>query len=185
MEASAKVSSEQVMAMLDEIASTQGTGSGDLQTALAMKSAEGVRIYFAESMLGLSSPMGPVASILGLTKFDFLGQPDLTWSQIATARVFFFDAPGENGRNNGMIIGYSKTGETAMTYVGFTGTGTLEDSQLTTRLSANGVEKLILRSYEVSGGDLQNVIQLLAWETDGGGGEGFIGKFSVLVGFGD
>jgi hypothetical protein len=187
------VTSEQMFAALSEVsaAQTSSAGGGDLSAALAMKDQAGVRIYFAQSKNtkdakgNFIDPMGPVASIVSLTNFDFMGALDLHWTLLEEARIFFFDIPTEAGHTNGLIVGVRKAGETALTYAGFTGTGTMNEADLVVTLAAGGVDKLVLRTFDVDGDDLDNVIQMLVWDIDASGGEFYNGKFSTLIGFGD
>ncbi len=177
------IDSERMTTALSEISVTSA-GGGDIQTALAMKDQPGVRIYYAESS-GPQSPMGPVASIISLTYFDFLGAPGLAWSAFEEARVFFFDLPSETGHQNALIVGLRKAGETQINYSGFTGVASFGDSDMTVTLQEGGVDKVVLRSNDVEDGDLKQVIQLLVWDIDSSGTELYNGKFSTLIGFGD
>ena len=185
-DADAGVSAEEMLAMLEEVQGTQGQSinGGSLSQALALKDDPATRIYFAESS-GIKSPLGPVASVLSLTNFEFLGAPDLWWGAIEEARIFFMDLPTESGRQNSLIIGVRKFGETSLSYAGFTGIGSLSEEELVVTLLANGADKVVLRSFDVEEDDLANVIQLLVWDIDGAGMEYYNGKFSTLVGYGD
>jgi hypothetical protein len=187
------VTAEEMYAALGEVsaAQTSSTSGGDLNGALAMKDQPGVRIYFAQSKnqkdgkKNFIDPMGPVASIVSLTNLDFMGALGLSWSVLEEARIFFFDVPTEAGHTNGLILGVRKNGETSLTYAGFTGTGTMNEADLVVTLQAGGADKLVLRTFDVAGDDLENVIQMLVWDIDASGGEFYNGKFSTLIGFGD
>jgi hypothetical protein len=183
----AGIDSTRMLAALGEISGAQAaSGSGDLQSALALKDQEGVRIYYAEST-GITSPMGPVASIVSLTDFGFLGFPGMIWSSFEEARVFFMDVPGADGSHtNSLIVGLRKPGESALTYAGYTGSASIGDIDMVVTLQANGADKVVLRTFDVDGGDLENVIQMLVWDIDpSSGAELYNGKFSTLIGFGD
>ena len=187
------VTAEQMYAALGEVSTAQGasTGGGDLSGALAMKDQPGVRIYFAQSKNtkdgkgNFLDPMGPVASIVSLTNLDFMGAVGLSWNVLEEARIFFFDVPTEAGHTNGLILGVRKVGEASLTYAGFTGTGTMNEADLVVTLATGGVDKLVLRTFDVDGNDLENVIQMLVWDIDPSGAEFYNGKFSTLIGFGD
>lgn len=186
-EGDAEVTAEQMLSYLGEVSSAQttSTSGGDLAGALALKDQEGVRIYFAESS-GINSPMGPVASVLSLGNFEFMGMPELTWNQIEQTRVFFLDVPtADGGHTSGLIVGIRKAGETALTYAGFTGSGAMNEEDFVVTLQANGADKMVLRTFDVDGGDLTSVIQMLIWDIDPSGAEYYNGKFSTLIGFGD
>lgn len=186
-EADAEVTAAEMLAMLDEVQGTQAqsfSGSGSLNEALALKDEAAVRIYFAESS-GIKSPLGPVASVLSLTSFDFLGVSDLWWGLIEETRIFFMDLPTDTGRRNSLILGIRKAGETAMTYAGYTGTGDMSEADMIVTLQAGGVDKLMLQTFDVEEDDLTDVIQMLVWDFDASGSSRYIGKFSTLVGYGD
>ncbi len=191
----AGVSAEEVLSMLGEVSSAQAssaTGS-DLTGALALKDQAGVRIYFAQSKNQKDAqqrnidPMGPVASILSLTNFEFLGRPGVSWAGLTVegiqeARVFFLDVPNADGTHSaGLIVGMRKAEEQALTYAGFTGSGSMGDSEFTVTFPG----KLVLRTNDVESGDLSGVIQMLVWDLDENGNEYYNGKFSTLIGFGD
>jgi len=185
-DADAGVSAEEMLAMLNEVqgAQSQSLSGGSLSEALALKDDPNTRIYFAESS-GPTSPLGPVASVLSLISFEFLGAPELWWGDIEETRIFFLDQPNESGRRNSLILGLRKKGESMISYVGFTGIGAMSSKDLVVTLQAGGQDKLVLRTFDVDGDDLKGVIQMLVWDIDFSGNERYIGKFSTLVGFGD
>jgi hypothetical protein len=181
-EADAEITPEEMMAMLDEVQSAQGQSlvSGDVSTALAMKDEPGVAIFFADA----PGPLGPVASVLSIGDFNFIGQSGLSYSGISEARIFFFDNPTSGGRQNGLILAIKQADGGSFSYYGFTGNSSIEDGEFVAVLGSNGQEKLVLRSFDVDGDDLAGVIQLQVYEIEAGGNERYIGKFSTLVGFG-
>lgn len=181
-EADAEITAEEMTAMLDEVQSAQGQSlvGGDVNQALAMKDQPGVAIFFADS----PGPLGPVASVLSIGHFDFIGQSGLTYSSISEARIFFFDNPVAGGRENGLIIGIKQADGGSFSYYGFTGNSTISDGEFVAVMSSGGQEKLVLRSFDVDDDDLAGVIQLQVYDIDANGSERYIGKFSTLVGFG-
>lgn len=173
------ISSEEVMAMLNEVGGGQGFGAGDLTTALNLKDDPATAIYFADA----PSSLGPVASVVSLMNFDFLGLPDLWWGAIAQARVFFMDTPTDSGRQAALIIGLDQ-GSGTFSYHALSGSSTIDGREFVAELSGGGQTRLVLRSFDVQDGDLAAVIQLKAYDHDSSGNERYIGKFSTLVGFG-
>lgn len=186
---SAELSQADMESMLGEIqqnSQAQTMSTGSLQDVLAMKDDPNARIYFAyadNSDLKNKAPMGPAGSILSLNSFDFLGLANVTWRALVEARVFFFDVPAEGGRQAGLIIGLRTSQDGALQYVGLKGTSSIADGELTAELSG-GARTLYVRSYDVDGGELDQVIQLQAFEINDAGAESYIGKFSTLYGFG-
>jgi hypothetical protein len=182
-DADAEVTSEEMMAMLDEVQSAQGQSlvSGDVSTALAMKDQPGVAIFFADG----PGPLGPVASVLSIFDFNFIGQSGLTYSAISQARIFFFDNPVSGSRENGLILAIKQSSDGAsFNYYGFTGNSTISDGEFVAVMSSGGQDKIVLRSFDVDGDDLAGVIQLQVYAIEADGSERYIGKFSTLVGFG-
>lgn len=187
-EVDAEISQEDMEAMLGEVQAGQAdpNSSGSLQEVLALKDDPNARIYFAyadNSDLKNKAPMGPAGSIVSLNSFNFLGIADLTWRMLVEARVFFFDVPSEGGRQAGLIIGIRRAGEEALKYSALKGTSSIADNELTAELTGAS-STLYVRSYDVDGDELLNVIQLQAFEIDSAGTESYIGKFSTLYGFG-
>lgn len=181
-DADAELSAAELLSMLNEIGSVQGTsGSSSLSQALAMKDDPNASIYFADG----PGPLGTPASIVSLVSFDFLGTAgrDLWWGALQEVRVFFFDSPTVNGRKNGLILALKRHSSNAFEYYGFTGYSALGDEDYEAVMLSNGQEKLVLRSFDVEDGDLAPVIQLQVYEIDAYGNENFIGKFSTLVGY--
>jgi hypothetical protein len=88
-----------------------------------------------------------------------LGQSGETYRSFEEVRVFFFDLPSESGHQNGLIVGLRKYGESGLTYTAFSGSGSFGDSDMSVTLQANGSDRIVLRSYDVTDGDLDNVIQ--------------------------
>lgn len=177
-EGDAQISGEEMLQILGEVQTGSSLMGGNVSQVLQLKDDPATAIYFADA----PGSLGPVASVLSLFNFEFLGQPDLAWDSITQARVFFLDRPADGGRQTGLIIGIG-VGGGSLSYYGFSGTGSIENGEFVAQLSG-GQKNITLRSYDIEGGDLSGTIQLQVYDVDAAGNERYIGKFSTLVGFG-
>ncbi len=181
-EAEAGISPRELMHLLSEVQSQQDDSltASDVNEALRLKDESDTAIFFASA----PGPIGSVASVLSLTNFEFIGQASLSWREIVGARVFFFDRPTEVGRENALLIGICNSGSESFQFYGFSGTSSINDGEFEAVMSSGGLQKLILRSFDIDGAALSGVIQLRVYGFDSNGHERYIGKFSTLVGFG-
>jgi hypothetical protein len=177
-EADADITASEMLSMLNEVSAA--SAGGDVANAKALSNDPNAAIYFADA----PASGWTVASVASLIDWTFLGSSGngLWYGGIAEVRVFYIDVPS-SPRQTGLIIGIKKNGESAYTYHGFTGTGSMGSEDYETVLSQNGQKRLVLRSMDVEDDDLAPVIQLKAFAFDSLG-EYYIGKFSTLVGFG-
>jgi hypothetical protein len=177
----ANISAEDMMALLNEVqsASTQSTGGGNLSSILAMKDDPNTTIYFGDA----GPPQPNVLSVLAFDTLDFLASGQgYDWTNINSARVFFFDNP-TGGHTDGLIIGILPNGAQQFQYFGFYGAGQIDSGTLTATLLGDNGNALIVRSDDVDGQTLTGTIQLRVYELDGGGNEVYIGKVPSLEGF--
>lgn len=160
-----------VKQLLTEAASAQ-SGSGDVSAATQYQ--EGAYIYFAEAP---SDGIGQrAANLLAFNDLSWLGSVAASADTIANARVFFLD----NGSGYGLVVGTEQTPGSGYTYSSFGGTGRFEDGEFVADLTGSG-GSIRVRSWDVSGSDLQSVIQLRVYHA-GDGGEDYLGKITVLFG---
>lgn len=172
----AEITPEEVNQMLDEIQAASGDGGvGD---ALALRDSPDAQIFFADA----PGPLGPVASILSIYRFNFLRE-GINHGDIVGARVFFIDSYDDRGRVFGLIIGIQQINDDGYTYYGLTGRGDVSDTNMRVVLSNANGPALTLRSYDVFRGELNAVIQIKAYDYDSAGNEVYNGKFSTMIGF--
>lgn len=193
----ADVSEQQLEAAINDIsANASSTGGGDTSQVLALKDDPSSIVYYAEA----PGSMGSVANLIGITDFSFLGSGfDLWYGNITAARVIFVDLPSTTGRQDGLILGLQSSalgsstqtvtngdGTTStvagFTYFAFTGTGSINGGEFSAQMQGGGT--VIVRTTDVSDGDLDGVIQLRFYAADQSGNEVYIGKISTLAGFG-
>jgi hypothetical protein len=183
----ADVSEEQLQAALDDIsAGTSNVGGGDTSQVLALKDDAAAIVYYAEA----PGSMGSVANLIGITDFSFLNSGlDIWYGNITAARVIFIDLPTASGRQDGLILGLATsssaqtTAASGFTYYSFTGNGSIGGGEFSAQMQGGGT--VIIRTTDVSDGDLDGVIQLRFYAADQSGNEVYIGKISTLAGFGN
>lgn len=188
----ADVSSAQLQAAIDDISTgAANVGNGDASQVLALKDDPTSIVYYAEA----PGSMGSVANLIGITDFSFLNSGlDIWYGNITAARVIFIDLPTASGRQDGLILGLATTSQTTtaadgtaqmtpgFTYYSFIGSGSIDGGEFTAQMQGGGT--VIVRTVDVSGGDLDGVIQLRFYAADQSGNEVYIGKISTLAGFG-
>ena len=146
--------------------------NGGVSGIFGMVDQGDTNIFYAASGPGM-----PAASVVGLWSFAFLGVgSDFDWTSVQDAEVFFLDQVLDGQRHFGLVVGIKKWGDSAMSYYGAEGSGTISAGELRVNLG-----RAYLSSYDVDeSGELGTVIQLRAYDAATGG---YIGKFPQLVGF--
>ncbi len=164
---------EEVNTMLAEASASAGSSFTSIN--------DGAWVYFADT----SGPMGNVATVLALDNLDFLNPgKDLWYGNIRDARVFFLDNYTSGGHKAMLIVGIDQAGSGTYTYYSMNGDGTVDGGVYTAVLKGSSGNTVTLRSKDVAGDSLLDVIQLKVYQTDSTGAEVEIGKFSTLIGYG-
>lgn len=168
----------EVTSLLAEVQSAQSQGgSGDLTAAL--QNANTAVVYFADAPSdGITIP-----SLLSFGDFSFLGSnaESYVWGNISEARVFFLDQPTDSGEAVGLVVGINQG--SGYSYYAFSGNGTIDGENFSATLTGGNGSQITVRSNDVNKGALASVVQLSVYQTDSGGNELYLGKFSVLFGY--
>lgn len=161
-----------------------GSGSSASQRFFGLKDDPNSTIYFAHA----PSSLGPVVSVFSVD-FDFLGTDflNVSFSDLAEVDVAFVVLPVNGGDECALMI-YPKSNNQELNLPArfFTCVvpATVEDGEFVAELQdAQGVG-IVLRSFDVSKGTLNDVIQLRLSDFDRSNQEIDRGKFSTLVAFG-
>ena len=185
-EADPQISGKEVFESLRSIQSemsVMGGGGTDSQFFALVDDVSSV-VYFADG----PGPLGPVISVFSLASFDFLG------SEIASAyiediekvHIYFVDRLTDSGHECGLLVDIKLVGSSQFVSKTFVSTapGQVAGGEYACELQGDSGVRMVLRSRDVSGGDLKKVIQFRMSVFDEFGVEQDNGKFSTLVGFG-
>lgn len=162
-----------VQSVLQDLESAQAASGngGNMTAALALKDQEGAFVYLAYA----PTPTVTLNNVLSFLDFSALGFPDIVTQEdfdlITDARVIFIDTPGHEVA---LIIGIKKKDAADYTYSVFTGTGAVSDGSFTANLSND----IVLKTFDLTGGNLGDVIQLKLYN-----GSKYLGKVPTLTGF--
>lgn len=179
-EADAEISAEEMLALLDDAASASSLSGSGVSQALQFREEEGTAIYFSDA----PGPLGTIASVFSIYSYlDFLSPSlqGMTRESLYQVRIFFFNQHTSSGIRAALIVGLQTDASSSFQYFGFEGDAVISDDEYEAVLyNGSGQPAMILRSFDVEGGDLAPVIQLKVSDAN----DNPIGKFSTLVGFG-
>ncbi len=187
MESDSGASADEVIGLLNDILGevSAANAGGSLQEFIEIKDNPNSTIYFAFG----PGEMGSVASISSLVRYDFMGPggQDIFFDNIEEVKIFFAYVPEYAGNKAALLIQLKVAGQASPITKAFSAVIApgMDGEEYVAILGEAGVEKLVLRSYNVTDGDLEPVIQLRVSDFDSATGlETENGKFSVLEGFG-
>lgn len=176
---------QQILESLDQHISefSESGSNGDIADLSELREAEGVRIYYATSHGERGPGLGPVESVFSFADFSFIGE-SFDFSAVTEGEAYFLDLPTESGHENVILFVLTIDGETrryVLSNLNGGERGQLSDTDFITVLEGAG-GTVGVQTFDVSGGDIDGVIQLRFF-IDQDGENVQIGKISSLVGF--